>query len=334
MLKELKTVSLFSGAGGMDLGFIKAGFDIIWANDIDKFAVKSYKENIGDHIIEGDITEIIEKDVNQIPNHDVLIAGFPCQPFSLMGKKKGFDDKRGTLFFSIKKILINKHPEIIVLENVRNLLSIENGKIYEKMIKELESPLLNYKTFTFVLNSKDYGVPQVRRRVFIVGFKNHDINIEKPKEIKSKHVLKDFLDKEVEGKYFLSEKILKTVLANGTKNYSAKPEIDLDIAKPLCATMHKMHRASQDNYVTDIYNRIKNKTLREDISPIRRLTPKECGRLQGFPIDKGFNINGKKIEKWKQVVSDTQSYIQFGNAVTTNVAYSVANQILDSIRVI
>ncbi|WP_078694808.1 DNA cytosine methyltransferase [Cetobacterium ceti] len=313
----MKTISLFSGAGGLDLGFLNAGFDIIWANDINKYAVKSYKENLGNHIVCEDLTLCLDK----IPNHDVLIGGFPCQPFSMMGEQKGFSDERGTLFFIIEKILKEHNTKIIVLENVRNLLSHDNGDTFKKIQKILEEKL-NYKIFYQIVNTADYGIPQTRRRLFIVGFKKDfypNINFNFPTPMKLDKTLQDLLDKQVDKKYFLSEKILGTILASGTKNYKAKSEIDLKIARPLTATMHKMHRASQDNYVTDI----KNRKLFEDVlkSNIRKLTPNECRKLQGFP------------ETWKKIVSDTQEYIQFGNAVTVDTAYYIAKSITTSLGI-
>jgi DNA (cytosine-5)-methyltransferase 1 len=303
-----KVVSLFSGCGGLDYGFIKAGFDVIWANDSDKYAVQSYKENFGDHIILEDLNNI---DFNSIPDHDILLAGFPCQPFSMMGSELGFEDARGTLFFRIaeliqNKIEKNKKPKVIVLENVRTLRTHDGGNTY-KLIKHVLKNELGYKVFDTVLNSANYGVPQTRNRTFIVGFSDHSVDFKFPDPIKLENTMQDLLEKEVAEKYFLSEKILKTVLATGTKNYYAKPEIDLKVARPLCATMAKMHRASQDNYVTDK-------------GRVRRLTPRECARLQGFPDD------------FKIVVSDTQAYRQFGNAVTVNVSHYVAKSILESLH--
>lgn len=310
---DLKAVSLFSGIGGMDLGFKNAGYDIIWANDVDRFAVKSYKENIDGNIILGDINELIE----DIPDHDVLLAGFPCQPFSMMGTQKGFDDERGTLFFTIERILKKHRPSIIVLENVKNLLTHNKGKTFLKMKKILEKRL-NYIVHARVLNTRDYGIPQTRRRVFIVGFSKdkfgefaNKFEYPLPKELNSTTF--DLLDKSVDKKYFLSKKILPTILSDGSGNYKSKSEINLSIAKPLTATMHKMHRANQDNYFEDFDNRLNFKdTKSKQISNVRRLTPSECRKLQGFPSD------------WKYVVSDTQLYRQFGNAVTVDVAYNLA----------
>ena len=326
--RHLKTVSLFSGAGGLDLGFLNAGFDIIWANDIDKYAVESYKHNISSHIVLGDLNSLLDT----IPEHDVFIGGFPCQPFSLMGSQLGFDDDRGTLFFTIEKIVEKHRPKVIVLENVKNLETHDEGRTFKKMKNILENKLLDktgkygYKVFHKVLNSSDYGIPQVRRRVFVVAFAEEylkdGIEFDFPKIKELDITLQDILDKDVEKKYFLSEKILPTILSHGTGNYYSKSEIDLTIARPLCATMHKMHRASQDNYVTDVINRSKfEDSDQKRISNVRRLTPNECRKLQGFPND--WNIN----------VSDTQAYRQFGNAVTVDVAYNVACEVVKTLNI-
>lgn len=326
--RHLRTVSLFSGAGGLDLGFLNAGFDIIWANDVDKYAVESYRHNISEHIVLGDVNQLLD----DIPPHDVLIGGFPCQPFSLMGQQLGFDDERGTLFFTIEQIVRKHRPKVIVLENVKNLETHNGGKTFSRMQRILREQLLDengfgYEVFYKVLNSSEFGIPQTRRRVFVVAFdrgyfRNNDINFEFPETIELQQNLRDILDENVDKKYFLSEKILPTILSHGTGNYYSKSEIDLDVARPLCATMHKMHRASQDNYVTDIKNRMKFEDTEEKrISNVRRLTPNECRKLQGFPSD------------WEINVSDTQAYRQFGNAVTVDVAYNVAMQIVRALNI-
>lgn len=318
----LNIVSLFSGIGGLDLGFMYSGYNIIWANDFDKNAVKTYASNISPKIVEGDITKIYK----EILQSDILIGGFPCQPFSMMGKQKGFDDERGTLFFTIQKIieLHSKKPKILVLENVKNLLTHDHGKTFEKMKKILEQ--LGYIVHAKVLDTKDFGLPQTRRRVFVVAFLksvfgNTALNYKYPVGQVLEQSVFDLLDKDVAPKYFLSKKILPTILADGSGNYHSKSEIDLPVARPLTATMHKMHRANQDNYYHDIENR---KKFKEDpkrpISDVRRLTPNECRKLQGFPSD------------WKFVVSDTQSYREFGNAVSVNVSYAVAQSINKFLR--
>ncbi len=316
-----RTVSLFSGIGGLDLGFIKQGFNIIWANDFDKYAVESYKANIDSNIVYGDLNNYLE----DIPEHDILLAGFPCQPFSLMGKQQGFTDERGTLFFTIERILKKHKPKVIVLENVKNLLTHDRGKTIKRMLEILEDKL-NYKVYYDVLNTSDYGLPQTRRRVFIVGFLIEEFGEELntftfPSSEKLNETVFDLLDENVDKKYFLSHKILPTILSNGSKNYYSKSEINLKIAKPLTATMHKMHRANQDNYYEDIVNRNKfEDTVEKRISTIRRLTPNECRKLQGFP------------NNWKYVVSDTQLYRQFGNAVSVNVSEKLAEQVKKVIK--
>lgn len=326
--RHLRTVSLFSGAGGLDLGFLNAGFNIVWANDIDKYAVEAYKHNISEHIVLGDVNQVLD----EIPEHEVLIGGFPCQPFSMMGQQLGFDDERGTLFFTIEQIVRMHRPRIIVLENVKNLETHNGGETFARMQRILREELLDnngfgYEVFYKVLNTSDFGIPQTRRRVFVIAFDRgyfgeNGVNFEFPEPLQLNKNLRDILDEDVDKKYFLSEKILPTILSHGTGNYYSKSEIDLDIARPLCATMHKMHRASQDNYVTDTQNR--NKFTDSDehkISNVRRLTPNECRKLQGFPSD------------WEINVSDTQAYRQFGNAVTVDVAYNVAMKIVRDLNI-
>ena len=304
-MSKYTVVSLFSGAGGLDLGFHNAGCEIIWANDFDKYAVQTYRENFDNAIIYDDINNIDFKD---IPDADVIIGGFPCQPFSMMGSELGFDDVRGTVFFTVADLIKRKidkgaKPKVVVLENVRRLLTHDGGNTF-KVIKHIMEKELGYKVFYKILNSSDFGVPQTRNRIFIVCFDNQDVEFTFPETIDLNCTMHDMLEENVNDKYFLSDKILKTILSNGTGKYNAKSEIDLEIARPLCSTMHKMHRACQDNYVTDR-------------GRVRRLTPREAARLQGFPDD--FLIP----------VSDTQAYRQFGNAVTVNVAEAVARSILE-----
>ncbi|WRA14504.1 DNA (cytosine-5-)-methyltransferase [Helicobacter pylori] len=306
----MKIASLFSGIGGLDLGFIQNGFEIVWANDFDKHAVETYKANIGQNIILGDIE--IEKD--HICGHDILIGGFPCQPFSTLGSLQGFEDKRGTLFFTICEIIKKHRPKIVVLENVKNLINHNKGESFKRILFELNE--LDYQVNYDILNTLDFGIPQQRNRVFIVVLrKNSFTNLEFvfPAKIPCKISALDLLDKQVELKYFISQKMIKTILGKGTKGYIVEPSIDTPIAKTLTATMHKCHRASQDNYYTDLKNWERYKD--NNYSIIRRLTPNEARKLQGFPSN------------FKQVVSDTQSYKQFGNAVSVNVSFALAKAI-------
>lgn len=310
---KYRTISLFSGIGGFDLGFMYNGFNIIWANDFDKYACQTYRENVSKNIVCGDIR--IEK--NNIPEHDILIGGFPCQPFSTLGKLQGFDDEegRGTLFFEIKDIITKYKTKVVVLENVKNIMNHDGGNTFRRIIHELES--LGYVCFYHIFNSADYGVPQRRNRCYIVAFLGEYFNTPDfifPKKQVLNVTTQDLLDAEVDEKYFLSKKIYPTIMGCGTKNYIVKPTYDLPISKTLTATMAKMHRASQDNYVTDDVNY--KKYCGDNKVNIRKLTPNECRKLQGFPSD------------WKQVVSDCQAYKQFGNAVTVNVSYNVAKELM------
>lgn len=318
----LTVVSLFSGIGGLDLGFMYSGYDVIWANDFDKNSVKTYKANVSEKIVEGDITKLYK----EVPESDVLIGGFPCQPFSIVGKQKGFDDERGTLFFTIQQIVESHQnkPKILVLENVKNLLSHDHGRTFKRMYGILSD--LGYIVHVKVLNTKDFGLPQNRRRVFVVAFLKSEFGekayeYKYPEGRKLQTTVFDLLDESVDKKYFVSERLLPTILADGSGNFYHKAETDLSIAHTLTATMHKMHRASQDNYYHDKINRKKFVATEErPISDVRRLTPNECRKLQGFPSD------------WKYVVSDTQLYRQFGNAVTVNVSYAVAQSINEFLK--
>ncbi|MGL2778206.1 DNA cytosine methyltransferase [Helicobacter pylori] len=306
----MKVASLFSGIGGLDLGFIQNSFEIVWANDFDKYAVETYKANIGQNIVLGDIE--IEKD--HICGHDILIGGFPCQPFSTLGSLQGFEDKRGTLFFTICEIIKKYRPKIVVLENVKNLINHNKGESFKRILFELNE--LDYQVNYDILNTLDFGIPQQRNRVFIVALrKNSFTSLEFifPAKTSCKISALDLLDKQVELKYFISQRMVKTILGRGTKGYIVEPSIDTPIAKTLTATMHKCHRASQDNYYTDLKNWERYKD--NNYSTIRRLTPNEARKLQGFPSN------------FKQVVSDTQSYKQFGNAVSVNVSFALAKAI-------
>ena len=313
----MDVVSLFAGIGGLDRGFAEAGYNLIWANDFDKYAVETYRANYDTPIVYGDITKI---PLDEIPPHDVLIGGFPCQPFSMMGQQRGFEDTRGTLFFHIAEIVRyqiehNRAPRAIVLENVQRLKTHDHGRTYSTIRRVLEQDL-NYRVFDMILNSANFGVPQTRNRMYVVCFRNEGVNSFAEPEGEELHItLQNLLEQNVDDKYFLSDRIIPTILSDGTGGYHSRSEIDLPIARPLCATMAKMHRACQDNYVTQ--NR------RNGIQGIRRLTPRECARLQGFdaPGQATFNIP----------VSDSQAYKQFGNAVTVNVSRAVANQVREKL---
>lgn len=178
---KLKVVSLFSGAGGMDLGFINSGFEIIWANDFFQEAVDSYRKNIGKHMIYGDITKISSDDIPD--GADVIIGGFPCQGFSVANTRRSMEDKRNFLYKEMLRIIKDKNPKFFVAENVKGILSIEKGKVFEMIKKDFES--LGYEVEAHILNAAEYGVPQARERVVIIG---NRIGVKNPFPIKTHYI--------------------------------------------------------------------------------------------------------------------------------------------------
>ncbi len=338
----MKYIELFAGIGG----FRKASellskdsdisLDCIAFSEIDAHATKTYKANY-DISRETEMNDIIgfadaDDNINGLQDFSVMMGGFPCQAFSLMGRQLGFNDERGSILFSIRKILKIKNPEFIVLENVRHLEKHNNGDTLHNILNFFRKN--GYKFVeTVVLDTKDFGLPQRRSRIFIVcSRKELDIELtsenitENFREIK-KHSLYtynnvlDILEKRVDRKYYLSEKIKHTILADGSKNFKSKSQIDLDIARTLTATMVKMHRACQDNYYSDDYIQKGNshKDTKKEIlykKPVRKLTPKEALMLQGF--DETFFENAKRAE-----VSDHQLYKQAGNGLSINTAYAL-----------
>ena len=255
---------------------------------------------------------------------DLFVGGSPCQSFSIMGYQKGFEDTRGTLFYDYARLVHEIKPKVFIYENVQGMLKHDHGRTWSVIKNTFDN--LKYNIFYSVLDAKDFNIPQTRRRLFVVGFRK-DLkvkNFEFPKPKKLNFTLQDFLEtncsygnfnsingdlvlKKVQGmidnKYFLSEKVKNHVMCGGTGNYYTKPEIDLSIARPLLCTMHKMHRAGVDNYVT-----LDGK--------IRKLTPRECLRLMGY--DDTFKI----------VTSDLQIYRQAGNSIVVDVMMALINQIM------
>ena len=339
----IKIFDLFAGIGGFRIAAEKVFKNKInikttgWS-EIDKYCQLSYNSNFtnNDNYFIDDIKKITSKNnyfcnstnynsikkkefiKGNLPSFDLLFAGFPCQSFSSMGKQKGFEDERGALFFDIAAILHSVKPKYFILENVKRLLTIDNKKTFKTIISILQNE--NYDVSWWLLDSKDYGVPQTRRRIFIYGSLKKNKNnfpIDPPKIYKKVTTTKSILEKNVDTKYILSKKILKTILKDGSGGYYSKSEIDLEIARPLTRTMVKMHRAHQDNYYSNKF--INNE---KKLKWIRKLTPLEALRLQGFP-DKFY-----KIAK-KNNVSDTQLYMQAGNSVTVNVVEAILNHLIN-----
>ncbi len=196
----IRIADLYAGIGGIRLGFEQAfgkeNVDCVFTSEIDKHAVTTYTANFGEENIYGDIREI---SANEIPDHDILLAGFPCQSFSVAGLKKGFNDERGQAFFEIERILKSKKPKVFLLENVPNLKSINNGEIFQLMLRRLEE--IGYKVNYEILSGKDFGVPQNRRRLYIVGSLDHDKIFQFPKPLEIKTHVSDIIEKDVDETY-------------------------------------------------------------------------------------------------------------------------------------
>lgn len=349
----MKHLELFAGIGGFRKAIDILGADFglsincVGYSEIDQYANKTYQSNFNteNEIILGDIVEFTSKNenINKLPNFDMLTGGFPCQSFSMMGKQKGFSDIRGNVFFRILDIITNKKPKFILLENVRNLITHEKGNTF-KIIKESIRDA-GYKNIYYnVFNSENFGLAQKRNRVFIFAtsvdlpqnfrfdeksVKDSFYSIKKEISLVKQRNILDVLDKTVEQKYYLSETLKPTILADGSKNFKSKSEINQLIARPLTATMVKMHRACQDNYFSDDFINSKEplKYLEQQFTKeeqarqnIRKLTPKEAFLLQGF--DKSFSDNAIN-----NGLSNYQLYKQAGNAVSVNTVYAILHHL-------
>jgi DNA (cytosine-5)-methyltransferase 1 len=293
-------IDLFAGIGGFHLAADALGGKCVFASEIDAEAKRAYKENFKMEP-QGDITQIPASD---IPDHDVLLAGFPCQPFSIIGKKLGFEDIRGTLFFEIARILEEKKPKMFVLENVKQLKTHNNGKTLKTILKKLES--LNYKVYNEVLNALDFGLPQKRERIIIAGFLNKAVNFSFPNP-KLEGKLEDILEAEVniDMKYFASETIVKK------RKEKHKSEFYPGI-------WHENKGGNISSYPYSCALRAGASYNYLLVNGIRRLTPREMLRLQGFP------------DTFKIVCNDSQTRKQAGNAVPVNMIKAVLKEALNA----
>jgi len=340
-------VELFAGVGGfrraMDLITRDLDFPIqtVAYSEIDSKASITYNANYDttNELSMGDIVAFVnnQQAMRDLPRYDLLSGGFPCQTFSMMGSQEGFEEERGQMFFRIMDMINSRHPRYVLLENVKNLMKHDGGNTIAVIKQELENA--GYIVKMDVFNSNDFGLPQKRNRVIIFARRRHLGNFEfssdRVKEAfsdidRSKCSLDfydstiDVLDKQVEAKYYLSEKIKPTLLSDGSAGFKSKSEIDQLVARPLTATMHKMHRACQDNYYSDIYiqsngiERPSERMTKDELAqiPIRKLTPKEAFMLQGFPHDFAEKACTAKV-------ADGAMYKQAGNAVSVNTIYAV-----------
>lgn len=298
-------IDLFAGIGGIRMGFESAGGECVFTSEWDEPAQKTYQANFNE-IPYGDITKI---EPEEIPSFDMLLAGFPCQPFSQAGLKKGFEDTRGTLFFDIARIVEYHKPSVVFLENVRNLASHDKGNTLKVIVKTLED--LGYKVFHRLYNAKNFGVPQNRVRIYIIAFKD-EVNFEFPKEPNTPTKLGDILEKNVDPKYTISDKLW----AGHQRRRKEHKEKGNGFGYSLFNEKSEYTSTISARYYKDgseilIEQKGKNP---------RKLTPKEASRLQGFPED--FIIP----------VSDNQAYKQFGNSVAVPVIKVLAKQIIKTLN--
>jgi DNA (cytosine-5)-methyltransferase 1 len=320
MGKEIKyTVgSLYAGVGGICLGFQNAGFKLSWANEFDKNACITYRHNFNHKLYEEDVLKL---DPNNLPSIDVLTGGFPCQPFSVAGYRKGFNDDRGNHFFRILEYIDSLNPKVVFLENVKNLTSHDKGNTYKVIIEALTQK--NYKVFSKVLNTKDYGnVPHNRERIFIVCFRNDIIgerNFKFPKPEKLDKKVKDIIeDSQVDEKFYYREnKSMYSTLVSNMFNdntvYQWRRQYLRENKSNVCPTLTA-------NMGTGGHNVPLVKTS----FGIRKLTPKECFEFQGFPISKGkYSLPDLSI---------SHLYKQAGNSVSVPVIQRLAENILKTLE--
>ena len=311
-------IDLFAGIGGMRLAFESAGGHCVYSNEWNIYSQQTYFANFGEQP-DGDITKVDER---SIPDHDVLVAGFPCQPFSIAGVSKknslgratGFQDKtQGTLFFDVCRILKAKRPEAFMLENVKNLKNHDRGRTFKIIMESLQE--LEYDVYTAILDGQHF-VPQHRERILIVGFNKEHYGLGTPFRFnitpkRPKPVMEDILEKNADEKYTLSDKLWIYL-----QNYAAKHKTAGNGFGYGIADRQGVSRTLSARYYKDGSEIL---VAQEGKNP-RRLTPRECARLQGFPDD------------FKIVVSDTQAYKQFGNSVVVPLMADVARLVVSKMK--
>ncbi|QIW20570.1 DNA cytosine methyltransferase [Bacillus thuringiensis] len=321
---RFKFIDLFAGIGGMRSAFQNLGGKCVFSSEWDLYAQKTYYENYGE-VPFGDITEI---DENNIPNHDVLVAGFPCQAFSIAGRRGGFEDTRGTLFFDVARIIRAKRPHAFFLENVKGLVSHDRGRTLEVILNTLRNDLGYYVPEPQIINAVNFGVPQNRERIFIVGF-SPESGINEFTYPAPNPTDKRFIDIREENpvsvKYYLSTQYLETLRKHKARHkekgngfgYAIIPDDGIASAI-VVGGMGRERNLVIDDRLTDFtpVTNIKGEVNREGI---RKMTPREWARLQGFPDE--FNI----------IVSDAQAYKQFGNSVAVPSVQATANEVIKNL---
>ena len=319
-------IDLFAGIGGMRIAFQNLGGKCVFSSEIDDKARQTYALNFGD-IPDGDITKINE---NEIPDHDILVGGFPCQAFSIAGKRGGFNDTRGTLFFDVARIIKAKQPKAFFLENVKGLTNHRGGKTLATILNVLRNDLGYIVPEPQIMNAKNFGVPRNRERIFIVGFRP-DLGIKEedfsyPEPTDTTKTIRDIMEKDtVSAKYYLSTTYLECLERHKARNeakgngfgYEIK---DLDGISNTIVTggMGRERNLIIDNRLKDFtpVTHIKGKVNRKGI---RRMTPREWARLQGFP------------DTFKIEVADVSAYKQFGNSVAIPAVQATAKNLVEKI---
>ncbi len=316
-MKKYKCASFFAGVGGIDIAFERQGFETIYANEIDEYAALTYQQNFA---IDVDVRDINDVQTSEIPDFDIMLAGFPCQAFSLAGYRQGFDDEkgRGTLFFELERIFKVKKPEIVFLENVKNLVGHDNGNTFRVILEKLENA--GYHVKYQVLNGMMFGnVPQNRERIYIVGFldKEKCNRFDFPKPIELKKTISDIVDynKEEDEKYYYTEDCsfyekLVEGITNKDTVYQWRRVYVRENKNNVCPTLTA-------NMGTGGHNvplvKVKN--------GIRKLTPMECFKFQGFPDN--FRL--------PEELSNTRAYKQAGNSVVVSVIERIAKCIKEAL---
>lgn len=324
---KFKFIDLFAGIGGFRLALQNLGGKCVFTSEWDKYSKKTYQANFGE-VPFGDITK--EETKSYIPDDfDILCAGFPCQAFSIAGRRGGFEDTRGTLFFDVAQIIKRKQPKAIFLENVKGLVSHDRGKTLATILHVLREELGYYVPNPEIINAKNFGVPQNRERIFIVAFRK-DLNITDfryPESKNKKAVLEDILEKEeVSVKYYLSTTYLQTLKDHKARHASKGNGFGYEIIDNdaianavVCGGMGRERNLVLDDRLknfTPITN-IKGEVNREGV---RKMTPREWARLQGYP------------EEFRIVVSDAQAYKQFGNSVAVPAIQDTASKIIEKLN--
>lgn len=310
MMKKSKIGSLFSGIGGFDLGFEQAGFEIAWANEKDPAACKTYRHNFPDtNLIEDDVRNINPEELEDV---DILVAGFPCQPFSVMGYQRGFKDHRGNLFFEIARFIEAKMPRFIVLENVQNLIKHDDGKTFLVIYNTLAQ--FGYSVKYKVINATDVNIPQNRARIFIVAFRNIEDcdSFSFPEAIPLENTIEDILDRSVrhddiyyygtDSRYF---KELNAKIVDKTGIYRIDDSGIATCKWEICPTL----KANMGTY----HDRVP--IIRDDFG-IRKLTPQECLAFQGYPQSYTFKS-----------ISLQDAYKQCGNTVCVPIIFKIAHML-------